>query len=870
MSKIIKPILFISALVLLCPFFVKAAVCDENTIVDVIARDPNGSYIANANIDIYLQVLDVDGKKKPGRRVAGGVTDSILGKATITFRNSEVSAADYALKIRTINKDSASFWYYDVNLSCGQTETITKTLSGIQVSLKEADGDSYKNATFNIYTQLYDTNGALTNEKNELLGSYNSGTSGQTKIYLPQGSVRSMDGNLKDYYVLEVIRSGIKAYRYGIQVSDTQMTDLNYALGKLRVRLKYGEGGSAVGLQPEVFTQKLDSNSENQTDVRIGNFTIASDGYGFLEVLPGTYALKVKTSGVYQYFWDNNVAEGVTSNQLLTLTGGAASATSTTLCATASKVNLILRDMSGVAAPGLKFEIYEQAADASGLPIPGTKMANGTSDSTGRATVSFKPDSAKNYALKIWDKKIDLGEFWFFGALKFVCGYDRNLTKNLPALKVILRDAQGAPKYNYDFSLYAQRYDVDNKPTYSSGDLIVNLKTGNNGEAVVYVSPYNSYRENQTGIYVISTKDANNNVKNIYDIKISDDKDYVFDAGFSGLGGELRDVGERLLINKNLDLYEQRTTGTTLSLGKKLLSFRSSEAGLFKFEYPSGTYALVSSDDLNRQNIFWNVTVDSTKKYQKLIAGITNFILSDARGNNIAANPALLVYELTGSSGTYSQGSQITSLKLTNNKASLSLAPGYYLATYTGVNKQLYGSAFYAKNGTTYNVNLELSAKNLIANKKSFTLPVINFNSTAATGGVTSGGATPNNTNSSTSLKGRILLQVQDKGQAWYVNPVDGKKYSLGQPQDAYNLMRRLALGVSNSNFAAIENNPSAWKRLAGRILLKTEDSGRAYYFDPTNYQLYYLGRPKDAFDVMRTRGLGITNSDLQKISSGG
>ena len=870
MSKIIKPILFISALVLLCPFLVKAAVCDENTIANVIARDPNGSYIANVNVDVYLQVLDVDGKKKPGRRMAGGVTDAILGKATMSFRNSEVSSADYAVRIRTISKDSASFWYYDVNLSCGQTETITKTLSGIQVSLKEAAGGSYKNAIFNIYTQLYDTNGSLANEKNELMGSYNSGTSGQTKIYLPQGSVRSMDGSLKDYYVLEVIRSGIKAYRYGIQVNDGVMTDLNYSLGKLRVRLKYDEGSSAVGLQPEVYTQKLDASNENQTDIRVGTFTIASDGYGSLEVLPGTYALKVKTSGVYQYLWDNDVSEGATSNQLLTLTGSAASVTSTTLCASTSKVNLILRDMAGISAPGLKFEIYEQTTDASGLPISGTKMANGTSDNTGRATVSFKPDSAKNYALKIWDKKTDLGEFWFYGALKFVCGYERNLTKNLPALKVILRDAQGAPKYNYDFSVYAQRYDVDNKPTYSSADLVSSLKTGSDGEVAIYVSPYNSYRENQTGIYVISAKDANNNVKNFYDIKISDGADYTFDTVFSGLSGELRDAGDRLLVNKNLSLYEQKVTSGSLSLGNKLLSFQSSAAGLFKFEYPAGTYALATTDDLNRQTIFWNVTVDSTKKHQKLIAGVANFTLSDSTGSNIAANPSLLLYELTGSSGTYFQGNQISSLKLINNKASLSLAPGYYLATYTGVNKQLYGSAFYIKNGTTYNLNLGLNTKNLIANKKSFTLPVINFNSTASTGGVTPGGATPNNTNSSTSLKGRILLQVQDKGQAWYVNPVDSKKYSLGQPQDAYNLMRRLALGISNSNFAAIENNPSAWKRLAGRILLKTEDSGRAYYFDPTNYQLYYLGRPKDAFDVMRTRGLGITNSDLQKISSGG
>ena len=50
------------------------------------------------------------------------------------------------------------------------------------------------------------------------------------------------------------------------------------------------------------------------------------------------------------------------------------------------------------------------------------------------------------------------------------------------------------------------------------------------------------------------------------------------------------------------------------------------------------------------------------------------------------------------------------------------------------------------------------------------------------------------------SLKGRILLQVQDKGQAWYVNPLDNRRYYLGRPDDAFLVMRSLGLGVSNAD----------------------------------------------------------------------
>jgi hypothetical protein len=112
------------------------------------------------------------------------------------------------------------------------------------------------------------------------------------------------------------------------------------------------------------------------------------------------------------------------------------------------------------------------------------------------------------------------------------------------------------------------------------------------------------------------------------------------------------------------------------------------------------------------------------------------------------------------------------------------------------------------------------------------------------------------------------LLQIEDKGQAWYVNPVDGKRYYLGRPHDAFEMMRRLSLGISDQNFSTLENNPSAWRHLAGRILLKTEDLGKAYYFDPVTLNLHYLGRPQDAFNVMRNLGLGITNANLSRIGA--
>lgn len=56
-------------------------------------------------------------------------------------------------------------------------------------------------------------------------------------------------------------------------------------------------------------------------------------------------------------------------------------------------------------------------------------------------------------------------------------------------------------------------------------------------------------------------------------------------------------------------------------------------------------------------------------------------------------------------------------------------------------------------------------------------------------------------------LSGRILLQVEGKGEAWYVWPKDLRRYYLGLPSDAFNIMRGLGLGITNTNLAQI---PSA------------------------------------------------------------
>lgn len=137
-------------------------------------------------------------------------------------------------------------------------------------------------------------------------------------------------------------------------------------------------------------------------------------------------------------------------------------------------------------------------------------------------------------------------------------------------------------------------------------------------------------------------------------------------------------------------------------------------------------------------------------------------------------------------------------------------------------------------------------------------------------------------------LSGRIVLDVQRSGQAWYVNPADLRRYYLGRPTDAFQVMRQLGLGITAEKLAQIPSSsaPLDWavisatsspaydlelvQQVAGKILLDVTSNGEAWYVNPADLRRYYLGRPADAFQIMRQLGLGISSTDLAHLHKPG
>lgn len=175
-------------------------------------------------------------------------------------------------------------------------------------------------------------------------------------------------------------------------------------------------------------------------------------------------------------------------------------------------------------------------------------------------------------------------------------------------------------------------------------------------------------------------------------------------------------------------------------------------------------------------------------------------------------------------------------------------------------------------------------------------------------------------------MSGKILLQVEKNGEAWYVNPSDQKRYEMGRPQDAFDLMRSFSFGITNEDLSKIPlglidyydddndqdglpnrletslgtdpNNKDSdndgfndkeealngydplsnkkilidnnfTKKHLGKIFTQVKQNGEAWYINPSDQKRYYLGRPIDAFRIMQKLALGINNQNLEKISQG-
>lgn len=119
-----------------------------------------------------------------------------------------------------------------------------------------------------------------------------------------------------------------------------------------------------------------------------------------------------------------------------------------------------------------------------------------------------------------------------------------------------------------------------------------------------------------------------------------------------------------------------------------------------------------------------------------------------------------------------------------------------------------------------------------------------------------------------TKTRGYILLDVQARGEAWYFNPADSRRYYMRDGATAYQMMRSFGMGVFEADYDRMATgNTTLRSRFRGRIILRAQAHGEAYYIHPKTLTLHYLKDGPAAYEVMRYNSLGIASADLSKLA---
>jgi hypothetical protein len=595
--------------------------------------------------------------------------------------------------------------------------------------------------------------------------------------------------------------------------------------------------------------------------------------------------------------------------------GQAGAQTAASKCESA-EVELIFRNEQGEFLTGISYELYEQSADVDGNAIAGKKVTSGKIDKTsGKAIIKFTP-AADRYLIKAYDKNAKVAVFSFSGETGIYCGSTRSITKYLSGIRFVFRDSSGSLRKNLKFSLYSQKADIDNSPIKIKEELIAsNLDTGDTGETMIYVPDSSHFPNESGGSYVLSAPTANNGTIEEFGIKVYAERMTQFNYVFGDILFAPEDAAGRILTDKKFDIYKQETNAKGEKiLGKLIGGFKPDSAGLIRFEYVPGMYAARIKDDGKSYFTFWNLELIKNARSEKnIVTGLVRIKATDKNGAAMPEKTAISVYDLTGDDqGNYYRNKKILSLKIgAIGYAEATLAPDHYLFTVTD-GKSEYGRIVEVEQSKLANISLAPKAEETIVANQKFKI-----------------GALAKLSALGKKLAGYILLQIERKGEAWYVEPVSAKRYYLKNGDTAYQIMRKFGLGITDENLKkipiglddrlagydddydsdglpnkteeaigtdmynydsdqdgvsdgdeirnngnpqgsgnlTIDNNLVA--RLKGKILIQVKNKGQAWYLNPRDGKRYYLRDGISAFEIMRFLSLGITDANISGITEG-
>lgn len=115
---------------------------------------------------------------------------------------------------------------------------------------------------------------------------------------------------------------------------------------------------------------------------------------------------------------------------------------------------------------------------------------------------------------------------------------------------------------------------------------------------------------------------------------------------------------------------------------------------------------------------------------------------------------------------------------------------------------------------------------------------------------------------------GKILLDVEGRGQLWYVDPVTSRRYAISSGDDIAALARSLGQGISERDAAALPGTARA-RSLAGRFFIHPERRGAVSYLDPRSLKLVQLTADAAGIQALARLATGVRQRDIAGIPAG-
>ncbi|MEI6378169.1 MAG: thrombospondin type 3 repeat-containing protein [Candidatus Falkowbacteria bacterium] len=566
----------------------------------------------------------------------------------------------------------------------------------------------------------------------------------------------------------------------------------------------------------------------------------------------------------------------------------------------------------------IKFNVYSQAANSVGEPMKGALQGNFSTGDAG--DVSFYlpsknrslPETNGNYFLEIKNK----------GGLAFplpnVQATDSQITpidfKFSEAFFTIKDAATSNPLPGLKFSLSGQ--ETDRFGQVIIGSPLITLTTNDQGQA---------YLQYPAGTYTVQIKLPSGRIQNFSGLKIVSQQRTNINLLVEGLESAkcsiktnfkpvFRDAKNNILGNLTYVVYEQKVNENgNPQADSKLFNGSIDQYGNTKLAValsPVKKYAMEVCDKGSNYGCYWFFNLNfvcNQDLYLSQTLPQTSIVFRNANGS-LAVGQKFKVF--------------LRTLDVDDNLVvDQSKMIGSYTTPVTGGVLLRLSPIDWQGNELSYAIVVGQKGKELVATFKPDAAGM-----TELEYAIKATGIDPYQPALAPGLRGRILLQIESKGEAWYVNPKDDKRYSMSRPSDAYLLMRRLGVGISSADLAripiaisgvsgqdsdndglsdsleiAIGTNPlqadsdndgfsdyeeisrgfnplgtgnmpideKFAKAQAGKILLQVDKKGEAWYVFPVNNKRYFLGKPEDAAFIMRELGLGITNKNLRAIPEG-